>query len=105
MVNAPDEAVAFDPASIAVEPIRADEEYAGVRVMFEARLGTIRDRLQVDVGFGDALWPHAEELAYPVALGEAAPILRAYRPETVRGDVFFVRDEPFRRVLFERDAT
>ncbi|MDB6088715.1 MAG: hypothetical protein JWN85_1499 [Gammaproteobacteria bacterium] len=82
-VNAPDEAVAFDPASITMEPTRADEEYAGVRVTFEARLGTIRDRLQVDVGFGDALWPHAEELAYPVALGEAASILRTYRPETV----------------------
>jgi predicted nucleotidyltransferase component of viral defense system len=82
-VSAPTEAVSFDATSIAVEPIRADEEYAGVRVTFEAHLGTIRERIQVDVGFGDAVWPHAEELAYPVALGEAAPVVRAYRPETV----------------------
>ena len=81
--NAPEEAAFFDPKSILVEPIRAEEEYAGVRVTFEARLGTIRERLQVDVGFGDALWPQAQELAYPVTLGEAAPVLRAYRPETV----------------------
>ena len=75
--------VSFDENSIVVEPIRADEEYAGVRATFEARLGAIRERLQVDVGFGDILWPPAPELTYPVTLGEAAPILHAYRPETV----------------------
>ena len=51
--------------------------------MFDARIGTIRERLQVDVGFGDVLWPRAEEITYPVALGDPAPVLRAYRPETV----------------------
>ena len=79
----PEDAVVFDAASIAVEPIRAEEEYSGVRAMFDARLGTIRERLQVDIGFGDALWPRAEEITYPVALGDPAPVLRAYRPETV----------------------
>lgn len=80
---APDDAVVFDPTSIVAEPIRAEQEYAGVRVTFEARLGTIRDRLQVDIGFGDALWPYPEELVYPVVLDDPAPVLRVYRPETV----------------------
>lgn len=79
----PDDAVLFDAASITVEPIRAEEEYSGVRAMFDARIGTIRERLQVDVGFGDVLWPRAEEITYPVALGDPAPVLRAYQPETV----------------------
>lgn len=78
-----EEAVSFGAASVQAEPIRADQEYAGVRVTLEARLGTIRERLQIDVGFGDALWPNPEALAYPAALGEPAPLLRAYRPETV----------------------
>jgi hypothetical protein len=56
---------------------------SGVRVVFDARLGTIRERLQVDIGFGDAVWPPAEELEYPAALGDPAPLIRAYRPETV----------------------
>ena len=51
--------------------------------MFDARIGSIRERLQVDVGFGDVLWPRAEEMVYPVALGDPAPVLRVYRPETV----------------------
>lgn len=82
-VDVSDDAVIFDARSIAVEPIRAEEEYSGVRAMFDARLGTIRERLQVDIGFGDALWPHAETVTYPVTLGHASPVLRAYRPETV----------------------
>jgi predicted nucleotidyltransferase component of viral defense system len=79
----PDDTVVFDAATISVEPIRAEEEYSGVRALFDARLGTIRERLQIDVGFGDALWPQAEKMTYPVALGDPAPMLRTYRPETV----------------------
>jgi predicted nucleotidyltransferase component of viral defense system len=75
-------ALVFDASSINIEPNRAQDE-SGVRVMLDARLGTIRERLQVDIGFGDAVWPQAEEMAYPVALGDPAPLIRAYRPETV----------------------
>jgi len=81
--DVPDDAVVFAASTISVEPIRAQEEYSGVRAMFDARLGTIRERLQVDIGFGDALWPHAEEMAYPVALGDPSPLIRVYSPETV----------------------
>jgi hypothetical protein len=35
----PDDAVVFDASTISVEPIRAQEEYSGVRAMFGARLG------------------------------------------------------------------
>ena len=88
--------------------------------MFDARLGTIRERLQVDIGFGDALWPRAEEMTYPVALGDPAPVLRAYRPETVIAEKleaivslgirssrikdFFDIDYLARTERFERDA-
>ena len=78
-----DDGIRFDSSSLDVEPIRAQDEYSGVRVVFDARLGTIRERLQVDIGFGDAVWPQAEEMEYPVALGDPAPSIRAYRPETV----------------------
>jgi hypothetical protein len=81
--DVPDEPAAFDASTITVEPIRPQEEYSGARAMFDARLGTIRERLQVDIGFGDAVWPEAEEMSYPVVLGDPAPLIRAYRPETV----------------------
>jgi len=79
----PDDCAVFDASTIRVEPIRAQEEYSGVRAIFGARLGTIRERLRVDIGFGDALWPHAREMAYPVELGDPSPLIHVYSPETV----------------------
>ena len=40
----------------------------GVRVLLEARLGTVRVPLQIDVGLGDAIVPAPEELEYPTLL-------------------------------------
>jgi hypothetical protein len=51
-------------------------------VKLEARLGRARIDLQVDVGFGDAIVPQAEAIAYPTLLGMESPRLRAYPRET-----------------------
>lgn len=63
--------------------IREEQEYEGVRVSAEARVGTARVRLQVDVGFGDAITPEAEEAEFPTLLEAPPPVLRAYPKETV----------------------
>ena len=65
------------------EDIRAQDEYAGIRVKLRATLGKAIVPLQVDVGFGDALPVAPEEITFPVLLGMAAPKLRAYARETV----------------------
>jgi hypothetical protein len=73
----------FSAATVAVEPIREAQEYGGQRVTLEARLGQARIDLQVDVGFGDAITPKAEDVEYPTLLGMNPPHLRAYPRETV----------------------
>ena len=78
-----DDGVTFDPATIETEPIRAEEEYGGVRVHLEARVATARIRLQVDIGFGDAITPEASIVEFPALLDFPAPRLRAYPRETV----------------------
>ncbi len=75
--------VEFDPRSVVCEDIRAQDEYAGVRVKLRATMGKAVVPLQVDVGFGDALPVAPEEITFPVMLGMAAPKLRAYSRETV----------------------
>jgi len=75
--------VVFDPRSVVCEDIRAQDEYAGIRVKLRANLGKAVVPLQVDVGFGDALPVAPEEITFPVMLGMAAPKLRAYSRETV----------------------
>jgi predicted nucleotidyltransferase component of viral defense system len=80
--------VEFDTRDLTVEPIREDQEYAGLRVSFTARLGTARTRLQVDVGVGDAIWPAPQDHAYPVMLGFPAPRVLTYSREAVVAEKF-----------------
>ena len=72
----PPDAVDFDGARIAVEPIRAEDEYAGTRATLPARSGKARLTLQIDMGLGDAVWPAPEKCAYPTLLDFPAPKTR-----------------------------
>jgi hypothetical protein len=54
-----------------------------VRVEVVARVTNARVRLQVDVGFGDAVTPEAMLVEIPPLLDFPAPRLRAYPRETV----------------------
>lgn len=62
------DAVVFDPASIRVEAIRAEDEHAGTRVTLPARCGSARLMLQIDMGLGDSVWPPPQLCAYPAML-------------------------------------
>jgi predicted nucleotidyltransferase component of viral defense system len=73
----------FHPDSVRVREIREEQEYGGQRVHLVATLGQARIPLQIDIGFGDAITPAAEEVEYPTLLGFPALRLRAYPKETV----------------------
>ncbi len=75
--------LAFEPASIRLEAIRPEDEYAGARVTLLARCGSARVTLQIDLGIGDAVWPPPRSLAYPALLDFPAPEVLAYAPESV----------------------
>lgn len=56
----------------------------GIRVHLDAYLGQARDRIQIDVGFGDAVTPGPVALTYPTFLPALpAPDLTVYPIETV----------------------
>ncbi len=78
-----DDGVAFDASSLEVGPIRENQEYGGVRVTLTAHVAEAKVRVQVDVGFGDAITPAAIEIDFPALLSFPAPRLRAYPRETV----------------------
>ena len=50
-----DDGLNFDESSVQAERLKQDQEYEGIRVHLEARLGTARIHLQIDIGFGDAM--------------------------------------------------
>ena len=78
-----DDGITFDAASIRAEEIRENDDYGGIRATFTGMLDKAVIPLQVDVGFGDAITPAAEDRTYPVLVGMAAPKLRMYPVETV----------------------
>ena len=77
------DAVVFEPGAIRLETIRAEDEYAGTRVILPARCGTARLALQIDLGLGDTVWPVPRRCAYPTLLDFPAPEVLAYPPEAV----------------------
>jgi len=80
--------VVFDSKGLAVESIRDELEYGGLRLRTNADIGGAVVRISIDIGFGDATAPGLEELDYPVLLDNPAPHLRAYSRETVIAEKF-----------------
>lgn len=83
-----DDGLVFRADSVRAERIKEDEEYGGVRVRCEARLGQARVVVQADVGFGDAVTPAPVAVTYPTLLDLPAPALPAYPRETVVAEKF-----------------
>ncbi len=87
-VQCSEDALAFDADSVAAQPIRTTQEYGGVRVTLDARLGKARIPLQIDIGFGDAITPAPIVRDFPTLLPLPAPRLRTYPLETVVAEKF-----------------
>lgn len=78
-----DDGTQFLSAGIEIEEIRETENYQGLRVTIPGRLGNIQLRISVDVGFGDAVVPDPQKVAYPVLLDLPHPEMHAYPREAV----------------------
>jgi hypothetical protein len=83
-----DDGLVFDAASVKVAEIRDMQEYGGFRVQVTAKLGTAILRLQIDVGFGDAITPAPIVTEFPSILGQSLPRIRTYPRETVVAEKF-----------------
>jgi predicted nucleotidyltransferase component of viral defense system len=82
------DAVSFSADGIRVEAIRAEDEYAGTRVILPARCGTARLPLQIDIGIGDSVWPEPQRAVFPTLLDFPPPEVLAYSRESVVAEKF-----------------
>ena len=73
--------ILFDGESVEGTRIKEEDEYEGVRVKFHAVLAGARIPMQVDIGFGDAVYPEPEFASFPVLLPMEPPVIRAYPRE------------------------
>jgi len=74
--------LAFDPDSIQAERITEDADYEGIRIRFLGALGSARINMQIDIGFGDVVYPKPEESDLPTMLNSPAPRLLCYSRES-----------------------
>ena len=74
--------LAFYPDSIQAERITEDAEYEGIRIRFMSALGSARINMQIDIGFGDVVYPEPEKSDLPTILNFPAPKLLCYSRES-----------------------
>lgn len=88
-IEARDDGIVFDPATLTVEPVREAEKYQGVQLRLRGELAKAIIPVQVDIGFGDYVYPLPKHQTFPTLLPNlpAAHILM-YPPEAVVAEKF-----------------
>ena len=80
--------VEFLSDSVHAAIIKENAEYSGVRVTFIAMIQNARLPMQIDIGFGDVIYPTATVIDYPTMLDFETPRLKGYPKETVIAEKF-----------------
>lgn len=80
----------FDPSSIQAERITEEADYQGVRIRFLGALDTTRINMQIDIGFGDIVFPSPQESVLPTILDYDPPRVLCYSRESAIAEKFEV---------------
>jgi len=78
----------FDSESVQGERIVEDADYEGVRVSFSGKLDTARIRMQIDIGFGDIIYPGPQNTEMPVILDFPPAVINTYSLESSIAEKF-----------------
>ncbi|WP_161488195.1 nucleotidyl transferase AbiEii/AbiGii toxin family protein [Sedimentisphaera cyanobacteriorum] len=73
--------ITYKAESVRGQAIREDNMYDGVRIKLEYRIGRTGEFMQIDIGFGDEVYPPEKQAAFPAILNMPAPKLRTYSYE------------------------
>ncbi len=88
-VEVPNDGIRFDPANLKIEAVREADKYQGVHLNLKGELAGAVIPVQVDIGFGDHVYPAPKRGNFPCLLPDLpqANILM-YPPETVVAEKF-----------------
>jgi len=78
----------FNLKTIQTERITEDSKYKGTRVKFQGVLETAKVNMQIDIGFGDVIYPKPKKTKLPVTLDFPAPFLLCYSKESAIAEKF-----------------
>jgi len=77
-VEMEEDGLTFDPGSIRSSRITEDADYEGIRIRFQGKLDSAKISMQIDIGFGDVVYPKPEETDFPTLLESPVPRLLCY---------------------------
>jgi hypothetical protein len=80
--------IEFDATAVQGHKIKEDADYEGVRVKFTGFLDRAQIPMQIDVGFGDIVYPKTKVIDYPSILDFPKPHLNGYPHESVISEKF-----------------
>ncbi|MCK4796606.1 MAG: nucleotidyl transferase AbiEii/AbiGii toxin family protein [Spirochaetes bacterium] len=75
--------ILFNIKSMTITKIREDNIYEGLRLSMNGSLGNIKEKITIDIGFGDIITPNPLMIEYPAFLENKPIKLFAYNYETV----------------------
>lgn len=88
-VDVPEDGIVFDPTFVRVEAVRQADRYQGARLRLIGTLAKAVITVQVDIGFGDLVYPAPSRQEFPSLLPDMrTPRILMYPPETVVAEKF-----------------
>ena len=78
----------FDHNLIQAEQITEDADHSGIRIRFPGLLDSAKVSMQIDIGFGDVVYPEPEKSVFPTMLDYPAPKLLCYSRESAIAEKF-----------------
>jgi len=83
-----DDGLSFDINSVKSEQITEGADYIGSRILFSGKLDTIKIKMQIDIGFGDSVFPKPIQCSLPEVIDFPSADLMCYQPETTIAEKF-----------------
>lgn len=87
-IECPEDGIHFDLDSLSAIQIAEFKKYAGIHVSVDGYLDKTKLRVNIDIGFGDVIFPSSVMMEYPTLLDQKRPMVLAYSIESVIAEKF-----------------
>ena len=87
-IKSEDDGLIFDPSTVKSESITKDADYVGRRVLFTGKLSTMRISMQIDIGFGDMVFPEPDRIIMPSFFDMPKAEILGYTKESAIAEKF-----------------
>ncbi|MDR3011607.1 MAG: nucleotidyl transferase AbiEii/AbiGii toxin family protein [Chitinispirillales bacterium] len=89
-VKTEDDGIIFDPSTVKSSAITKDTDYLGCRVRFTGKMENMRIAMQVDIGFGDVVFPKPDRITIPSFIDMPLARVLGYTRESVIAEKYHV---------------